>query len=523
MEIPVQHMWLTVFLPALIYFIYTSVNTPTYLQFKNSNGRGLLASLQLVPTYIPEASHIHLQGTTILSDIDDIFFLNKVKISRANSNDAKEDDPSVHGLKYPLETILQSEDPTFQNHHQYDMAATAWAHNEELGRGYLLLSDQIDSGTIWQWEVGGGPITIGRSLYLKESGCRSNLWSSCPNRTTTSRECAESESVCRDESDSLMGSAGVTIQSEKDAVNFHEGKLIIAERGEKRIVRMETDGARTPLVLDVPSLCMVQENSDNNGVRKWNRIHEPGIVAYSPFGDLFFTDHVPKGEMGCNATRSGPAGLYRLKEVVNVPAIPFYKSRQAHGWTEKDREEHMSLSVKDSLSPNVELLFQSMDVERISGFAICPDFTSFYIGVRTVEENGIRKFLILKIIEEEDDDDDGANHNHGVLDKEWKVFFDMTALYNGLRSGSTGDLGIALALDDAGNIYATYPSGIAIINPLGKLLVTIPFPTQQSPPNSLTFGHDGYLYMTLKDKLMRLRVKSKPITFPTNMIVPSKK
>jgi hypothetical protein len=516
MHIPVQHIWLAVFLPALLYFIYTSINTPSYLQFKNSNGRGLLASLQLVPTFTPEASHIHLQGNTILSDIEDIFFLKKQK--RANSNEVENEDPSVHVLAYPLETILQSGNPQFQNHHQYHMAATTWAHNEELGRGYLLISDQRNSGNIWQWEVGGGPITIGRSLYLKESGCRSNLWSPCPNLTTSTDS---SESVCLKES--LMGSAGLTIQSAKDSGNFHEGKLIVAERGEKRIIRMETDGARTPLVLDVPSLCRLQ-----NGASKWNRINEPGIVAYSPFGDLFFTDHVTRGETGCNSTIA-TAGLYRLKEVVSVPPIPFHKSRQAHGWMEEDREEHVNLSVKKSLSSNVELLFQSMDVERISGIAICPDFTSFYIGVRTVEENGIRKFLILKIIEEDDEAHDAVDlkdeedsHALGILDKKWKVFSDMTNLYSGLNSESAGDIGIALTLDAAGNVYATYPSGIAIIDPLGELLVTIPFPNQQSPPNSLSFGHDGYLYMTLKDKLMRLRVKSKPITFPTNMVVPSK-
>jgi len=141
----------------------------------------------------------------------------------------------------------------------------------------------------------------------------------------------------------------------------------------------------------------------------------------------------------------------------------------------------------------------------------------------------MKKLRILKIIEEDDGEydvdstDDENSHTLGTLAKKWKVFFDMTHLYNGLHGESAGDIGISLTLDDAGNVYATYPNGIAIIDPLGELLVTIPVLNQQSPPNSLSFGHDGYLYMTLKDKLMRLRVKSKPIMFPTNVVVPPKK
>ena len=52
-------------------------------------------------------------------------------------------------LRYPLYLVRDD----FEG-----VVATAWKHDEELGRGYLLLSTSHQHGLIWQWETGGGPI-----------------------------------------------------------------------------------------------------------------------------------------------------------------------------------------------------------------------------------------------------------------------------------------------------------------------------------------------------------------------------
>lgn len=49
-----------------------------------------------------------------------------------------------------------------------------WINNDENGNGYLLFSDTIKN-QIWKWEDGHGLFTIGKSLYLLNSGCRNNL------------------------------------------------------------------------------------------------------------------------------------------------------------------------------------------------------------------------------------------------------------------------------------------------------------------------------------------------------------
>merc|ERR1712150_27769 len=112
------------------------------------------------------------------------------------------------------------------------------------------------------------------------------------------------------------------------------------------------------------------------------------------------------------------------------------------------------------------------------------------------------------------------------------IFYDMTHLFSAYNDISD-DLGPAVAVDRSGRIYATFPGGVAIIDANGELLATIPFASETKDgkgestgviiPNSITFGHDGYLYVTSQDALIRMRVKSLPIDSPTNLIVPLRK
>jgi hypothetical protein len=121
-----------------------------------------------------------------------------------------------------------------------DIVATTWKHDEELGRGYLLLSSSFEQGKIWRWETGGGPIAIGRTLHLLDSGCRSNHYMLCQSSSSSSFSSSNNN-----DNNSIVGSGGIIVN------HWHEPpRLVVAEWGEGRIARLEENGARTPLVIE---------------------------------------------------------------------------------------------------------------------------------------------------------------------------------------------------------------------------------------------------------------------------------
>jgi len=448
--------------------LYSPVTTP------------LLSYLNLLPSYTPLETTIHLQKGT---------------------------PEEIHKLLYryeknSFETVIIDNDASF-----HDMT---WVEDVELGRGFLLLSDSASSGKVWRYETGGGLIPIGKSLFLDQSGCRSGHWTSCDDDSGMN-------------GGSGSGSKGMAVQVVRDEDRFDIGRLIIVEGGEKRIVRLEEDGARTPLVLNVPSLCA----TGGHDAHAHARVNRPGHVVYSPFGDLLFTETMDcrrddDPDVGSSSTTR--SGIYRVKEVVNIPAITFQQSRDAHAWSFEDmvKQQHSEAS-----SP-VELAYNGM--QHISDLMVGKDLTSLFVaGVISSSEKGCRQ-VIVKMT---DDGDAGAGATTETetvkkLD-EMQVFLDMTEFF---PNETCTEVGIAMTMDSSGNTYATYPGGVAIIDPEGNLLVTVSVSVAMNDadgepidiqPNGIIIGNDGYLYLTTKDMLLRWRIKSKLLDYPTNLIVPKKK
>ncbi len=376
---------------------------------------------------------------------------------------------------------------------------------------------------MWRYEIGGGPIPIGKSLFMDYSGCRSDLWNKC----STERNGAIATITSGDNYEIRRGSSGVTIQVTKDQETFLTGQLIVVEKGEQRIIRLEKDGSRTPIVLNVTtSLCNGSADSgigDSSISHSPYRILNPSLVYYTPFGDLLFTDH---NLNGCSIENSNDellssavpvAGVYRLKEVVNVPPLSFQLSKDAHGWTEADLQKHWIEHgfVTDTSQSNtaMELLY-SGEFEYISGIAIGKDLISLYIAGRVSKlvagnENRNRnvKYVIIKVpidADQENDDDEvnnesndnnnsgdkqaikhesekinnSGNRKEGLLDEKATLFVDMTELFESSSLCQSKlveiDAGISLAIDESGLIYATYPDGIAIIDDSdGSLIGTL--------------------------------------------------
>ena len=172
-----EYAWFAVFLLATAYFVITRRGGGIH----HSRG-GLLTSFS-EPYEISASSVSVSQGrnSNHVEIMRSIFYIAKNQKGRSSSSLTL-----VHN--HQLEVVLSSP-PDLQECHKAHsnsneqaipflshLASPTWVHDEDLGRGYLLLSDAGRSGRIWRWEVGGGPITIGRSLHMERSGCRSGLW-----------------------------------------------------------------------------------------------------------------------------------------------------------------------------------------------------------------------------------------------------------------------------------------------------------------------------------------------------------
>jgi hypothetical protein len=305
-----------------------------------------------------------------------------------------------------------------------------------------------------------------------------------------------------------LGSKGLAVQVTKDEERFDIGALLIAESGEKRIIRLENDGARTPIVLDVPSLC-------DDG-KTFHRLEYPGQVIYTPFGDLLFTEQEKchKREVeGSESSSFIKTGIYRVKDVVNIPSIPFKNSRDAHKWTLKEMiEQHTEVAIDVPYS----------NLGDVSDVLIGKEMTSIYISARKPNDNGCTH--AIHKIEEDLDLDSTETKDISKL----PIFFEMTKFYEMSNSCSEGKT--FLTIDDKGNLFATFPGGLVIIDKDGDHLATmkIQYSDQSSlstkiQATSLTIANDGYMYLTTESKLLRLKLKSKMLNHPTNMIVPKRK
>jgi hypothetical protein len=465
--------WLTVFLPALLYYTLLSPTTTP-----------LLSYLNLQPSYAPLNTTIALTNTKLQENINSIFY-----------ND--------HRRKF--EIVILDNNASF-----YDLT---WVEDAELARGYLLVSDSASTGKIWRYETGGGLIPIGKSLYLDQSGCRSNIWTFC-NETCTN-----------------AGSRGMAIQVDRDEKRFDMGRLMVAERGEKRIVRLEQDGARTPLVLNVPSLCRDRDRGHGREVEVGSRrLYNPGKIMYTPFGDLWFVEEepctVPQENNGTEASMTFQSGIYRIKEVVNIPPISFRQSREAHSWTVED----MISKHKDV---KVELSY--IGAEHISDMIVGKDVSLVYVAASIRNDAQECRIVIYKIHDDDDEEEENEKSNTGtqtiVKDlRQLEVFYDLTNFYPP-KMNQCNMYGSALAIDHQGNLYATYPGGLVLLNQDGDLMASIQVVDLDDKdsessimtfiePTALTIGNDGYLYMSTKTMVQRMKVKTKVLEPPTNLIVP---
>lgn len=418
-RLPPSLTWLSVFLPALVYVLTTRLG--------NVRSPGTVVNNVLQTTDCHRMAqlfrlHDSCSGTA------------RTTVGDTTSNNIG---GTMYNLRDPL--YLVQESGLGQIGHQ------VWKHDEELGRGYILSSDVSGKGRVWRWEVGGGPIAIGRTLHLDQAGCRS-------------RE------LC------AGGAGGIAVDfGNKD--HYREGRLVVAEWGEERIARLEENGARTPLVLQVPDPCHPSPAT--------RRVSKPTRLLYTPFGDLLFIDLVPECQTSV---------LYRLKHATHVAPLPsLASSREAHAWNHLD----YPYGVPD-------ILYQT-NKSILGDISIANDWTSAYVSVSGQDGAGLLR-VALTI-----DDEDESTENNKV----------STLVFLSDMGVSLENKASPIEVTQNGIVFWGMKDTILVLDQ-GRVLGHVPVPTS---PQSLTLGEDGYLYVATSTQLLRVYTKERPVKVPTNMVL----
>lgn len=485
------------------------------------------------------------------------------------NNTANDDEKSNKSIHY-----RQQPSPPVSRPYLSHLTSTTWVHDPELGRGYLLINDVGRSGRIWRWEVGGGPISIGRTLHMERSGCRSGLWLekdddvigrdtnrtmarllSCPENLkgdSASSQSVHHNNMAQSKSSQslplLLGSASIAVEPSSG-----DGKknLAVAEWGERRIVRVEEGtGARTPLVTLVPKEDEEENHHDNNDNteqyrrRKWRRLYRPNHLTYTPTGDLLFSDSfVIEGGVDCVANDEDDASpirrhvgmVFRKKGAAHIPPISVDQSRDAHGWIRTTSNED------DDDNDEIEILFQCNG--WIDGISLGLDHSTLYVlaaGDRTDQIGSTTKSTVYKLrigpiddIEEdsEDDKDDASTVKAEEEEAQVAVVYETTSsdcqTNDIVRVGPVLHTGSKLAVDKTGTLYLiSCPTTVTLLTrqgQIGELAVdhsrgNNARHSQTTHLTSIGFGEDGYLYLTSVNELMRVKSRVGGIDLPTNVI-----
>ncbi|HID77136.1 MAG TPA: SMP-30/gluconolactonase/LRE family protein [Planctomycetaceae bacterium] len=259
----------------------------------------------------------------------------------------------------------------------------------------------------------------------------------------------------------------------------------------------------------------------NNAVMKWKE-GEGLSVFLKPSG---YTGSAPRGgEMGSNGLLLDPSGrlvlcqhgnrcVARLEKDgrftvladryrgrrLNSPNDAVFKSNgdlyftdPPYGLVGKDRERLGELGFCGvyRLSADGRLTLLTDQMTRPNGIAFSPDEKTLYVAQSDPKRAVWMAFDVT---------DEGLIENP-------RVFFDATA-----RVGKMPGLPDGMAVDQAGNLFATGPGGVNVFSPDGTLLGRI---NPGVATANCCFGNDGsVLYITADMYLCRIKTKTKGLGF----------
>ena len=143
------------------------------------------------------------------------------------------------------------------------------------------------------------------------------------------------------------------------------------------------------------------------------------------------------------------------------------------------------------LSADGELTLLTKDIERPNGIAFSPDEQTLYIAQSDPARANWTAFPVKQ---------------DGTLGAA-KELLNVTE-----RVGREPGLPDGLAVDRQGNLWASGPGGIYVMDASGKVLGRL---ITASPTSNCCFGPDGYLYMTVDSMLCRIKTNARGLATAT--------
>jgi len=192
------------------------------------------------------------------------------------------------------------------------------------------------------------------------------------------------------------------------------------------------------------------------------------------------------------------------------------QSREAHSWTHT--------TDGDKAEKSVDLIFQADGL--IDGMVLGgSDHSTLFVSVVTYSNDESESSWTKTVYKLSDID--AQDPSVSTTDDAAKAFYSITSKECQHNSHEKQFTGSKLAINEHGIIYiVTCPSSLALLSSddghvVGRLtLDPSHFEAHSSAISSVSFGDDGYLYLTTRSRLMRIKSRVKGRSIPTNMVVP---
>ena len=286
-----------------------------------------------------------------------------------------------------------------------------WIPKRDQKPGYLLFSD-VPEDRIHRWSAAGG-----LDVWMEPSGYTGDV----PRGGEP-------------------GSNGLFLD--------RDGRLILAQHGDRRLARLQNDFSEAPFVDAVRAdFETVAERYDGK------RFHSPNDLVIHSDGTIYFTDP-PYGLDG------GPGSPLREME--------------HHGVYRVTADGEVKL-VSEALS-------------RPNGIVLSPDEKTLYVANSDPERAVWLRFDL--------GDDDSASDG--------ELFVDATGEVGDANPGLPDGMSVA----QGGEIFATGPGGVWVLHPDGRRLGTVRLPVPAA--NCVLGGDDGSeLWITADSYLLRVQTKTR--------------
>ena len=191
-----------------------------------------------------------------------------------------------------------------------------WVQDDAASLSYLMFSDTV-LNRIYKWEEGKGMFTVGKTIYVENSGCKSNL------------------TYC-----SSLNEPGSNGLLRKDSLSLD---LLTCQHGERAISLLRENGTRSFIATHFNHSLL---NSPNDMIR-------------SPDGHLYFTDPTD--------------GL------VDKQSLGIYNQEQSHSGVYMIRSEYLSISIQTGI-PTEQVWLMDSTLDSPDGLAFSPDFSKLYVS-----------------------------------------------------------------------------------------------------------------------------------------------